>query len=146
MLVYKSNKDCEVFVSLNGKKLLILGANPETSVIVETAKQMGVYTIVTDYDPNAPAKKIADEAYDVDGFDVPGLIALAKEKQVHGVLVGVADSLIEKYQQVCEALNFPCYATKEQVKCFTNKYYFKQKCMEFGILGVPEYDLNMGGG
>jgi hypothetical protein len=40
------------------KKLLILGANPETIPLIETAKLMGIYTIVTDPDLNAPAKKL----------------------------------------------------------------------------------------
>ena len=43
-----------------GKKLLILGANPETANIVKVAQEMGVTTIVTDYDPQAPAKKVSD--------------------------------------------------------------------------------------
>ena len=42
---------------LKGKKLLILGANPETANLVRVAQEMGVTTIVTDYDSNAPAKK-----------------------------------------------------------------------------------------
>ena len=32
---------------LEGKKLLILGANPETIPLVETAENMGIETIVT---------------------------------------------------------------------------------------------------
>ena len=43
-----------------GKKLLILGANLETRRLVESAKGLGVKTIVTDYDDNAPAKKYSE--------------------------------------------------------------------------------------
>lgn len=126
---------------LTGKKLLILGANPETAALVLTAREMGVYTIVTDYDPNAYAKRFADKSYDVDAINVEKIVALAEAENVDGVLVGVADALISTYQKVCERIGVPCYATEEQVKVFTNKNYFKRKCEEFGILGVPEYKL-----
>jgi len=41
------------------KKLLILGANPETAGLVKKANDMGCYTIVTDFDPTAYAKQYA---------------------------------------------------------------------------------------
>lgn len=127
---------------LAGKKLLILGANPETTALVLTAKEMGIYTIVTDYDPNADAKKYADKSYDVDAINVEKLVDVARQEQVDGVLVGVADALIATYQKVCERIGVPCYATEEQVRVFTNKDFFKRKCEEYGIMGVPEYKEN----
>ena len=48
----------------NGKKLLILGANPETVPLVEIANQMGVKTIVTSNIPTDAAKKVAWKACD----------------------------------------------------------------------------------
>ena len=44
---------------LEGKKLLILGANPETTPLVEVANAMGIKTIVTSNKPDDAAKKIA---------------------------------------------------------------------------------------
>ena len=43
-------------INLNGKKLLILGGNPETGVLVEKANDLGIITIVIDPNPEAPAK------------------------------------------------------------------------------------------
>ncbi len=126
------------------RKLLILGANPETAVLVNTAREMGVYTLVTDYDHHAYAKKFADKAFDVDGLDVPGLVALAKAEAVDGVLVGVADMLVSSYAKVCDALGFPCYATQAIVDVFSQKDRFKAKCEEYGIHGIPEYYLDAG--
>ena len=74
-----------------GKKLLILGANPETANIVKVAQEMGVTTIVTDYDPQAPAKKVSDISYNIDAMDVDALYEMAVNEKVDGVLVGVAD-------------------------------------------------------
>lgn len=124
------------------KKLLVLGANPETANIVKVAQGLGVYTIVTDYNPDAPAKKISDKSYDIDATDVDALYKMALEEKVDGVLVGVADPLIASYQKLCSRLNLPCYANKESVYAFTNKRHFKETCAKYRIEGVPEYSLD----
>lgn len=127
--------------NLKGKKLLILGANPETANIVNVAKEMGITTIVTDYDHNAPAKAVADISYDINGFDVEAICEMARKEQVDGVMVGVADVLVQPYQQICEKLNLPCYANEKTAIVFNNKKFFKQVCAEYGIEGIPEYSL-----
>lgn len=128
--------------NLQGKKLLIMGANPETVPLVEVANRMGVKTLVTSNRPDDLAKKVAWKSCDVDGMDAPGLIALAREEQIDGVLVGVADILVPVYCKVCNALNFPCYATQEIVDVFSYKDVFKATCERYGIHGVPEYYLD----
>lgn len=125
-----------------GKKLLILGGNPETVPLVEIANNMGVLTIVSSGRPTDAAKKVAWKSYDVDGMDVPGLIALAREEKVDGVLVGVADILVPAYCKVCDALDLPCYATQEIVDVFAFKDSFKATCERYGVHGIPEYYLD----
>ena len=125
-----------------GKKLLILGGNPETTPLVEIANSMGVKTIVTSGRASDPAKKAAWKAYDVDGMDVDGLIELAKAEHVDGVLVGVADILVPSYCKVCNALGLPCYATEKIVEVFSYKDTFKETCEKYGVHGIPEYKLD----
>ncbi len=127
---------------LTGKELLILGANPETIPLVELATALGVKTLVTSNRPEDAAKKYAWKACDVDGLDVPGLIALARAEQVDGVLVGVADILVPAYCKVCDALGFHCYATQDIVDVFSYKDIFKATCERYGVHGVPEYYLD----
>lgn len=125
-----------------GKKLLILGGNPETSPLVKLANEMGILTIVTSARRTDDAKKYAWKSFDVDGMDVPGLIALSREENVDGVLVGVADILVPSYCKVCDALGFPCYATQQIVDVFSFKDVFKSTCERFGVHGIPEYYLD----
>lgn len=125
-----------------GKKLLILGGNPETVPLVEIANQMGILTILSSARKTDPAKKAAWKAYDVDGMDVPGLVALAREEKVDGVLVGVADILVPAYCKVCEALELPCYATQSIVDVFAFKDVFKATCERYGVHGIPEFYLD----
>ena len=117
-----------------GKKLLILGGNPETIPLVEIANNMGIKTIVSSKRVSDPAKKHAWKAYDVDGMDVPGLIALAQEEKVDGVLVGVADILVPAYCKVCDALNLPCYATQGIVDVFSFYYNSIMSCIQISFI------------
>jgi biotin carboxylase len=123
------------------KKLLILGANSETIRLVNTARHMGIYTIVTDPDPDAPAKKIADKGININGMDVDALVEFCLEEKVDGVLVGVADRLIQSYQQVCEKLNLPCYGNKMSCDYLTNKGKFNEILPKYNLLGIPSNKL-----
>ena len=125
-----------------GKKLLILGGNPETTPMVETANEMGILTLVTSARHTDPAKQAAWKAFDVDGMDVPGLIALARKEKIDGVLVGVADILVPAYCKVCDALELPCYATQNIVDVFAFKDVFKAACERYGVHGIPEFYLD----
>ena len=125
-----------------GKKLLILGGNPETSALVRVANEMGIKTIVASGRHTDDAKKYAWKSSDIDGMDVPGLISLAREEQVDGVLVGVADILVPSYCKVCDALDLPCYASQRIVDVFAFKDVFKATCESYGIHGIPEYYLD----
>lgn len=119
------------------KKLIILGGNPETAILVNTSIKMGIYTIVIDPNPDAPAKKNASESHDIDGFEVDKIVQLAKDLKVDAVLVGVADILVKPYREICEKLNLPCYATPEAVEAFCSKDGFKRYCQEYNIQDIP---------
>jgi biotin carboxylase len=128
--------------TLSGKRLLILGGNPETGVLVDIANSLGIYTIVVDPNPDAPAKKNAKEHREFDGFEVDKIVDFAKDKKVDGVLVGVADILVAPYQAICEKLNMPCYATREIVKAFCSKDGFKAACEKYNVQDIPGVYIN----
>lgn len=124
------------------KKILILGANPETVSLIKKAKEMGIYTIVTDYDPNAFAKKHADQPENVNAVDVEALVELAKREKVDGVVVGVAEALLPTYCEVCKRLGMPAYSTQEAFEIMVRKDHFKNKCREFGVPTIKEYNTD----
>lgn len=126
----------------SSKKLLVLGANPETVSLIKKANSMGYYTIVTDYDPNAYAKRFASKSYNIDAADVDEIVKMAKEEKVDGVLVGVAEALLPAYCEVCKRLEKPCFATREQFSVMVRKDYFKAKCREYGVPTIDEYNAD----
>lgn len=129
-------------MSLNGKKLLILGANPETAGLVKKANDMGVITYVTDYDPKAFAKKFAKVPCNIDATNIEELEKLIKEEMINGVLCGVAESLMPTYAKICSDLEFPCYGDSNLFSIFVDKQHFKNLCREYNAPVVEEYQLN----
>lgn len=130
-------------MDLTGKKLLILGGGATSIDIVEAARAMGVYTIVTDwYDTKrSPAKLVADEYWNEEIFKPERIAQLIKEHHVDGVITGFTDSYLLQYQRICELSGLPCYATKEVFETTIDKAKFKKHCIDNGVPVIPEYDL-----
>ena len=124
------------------KKIIILGGNPETAAVVAIANGMGLYTIVIDMGINSPAKRNAAKSYDLDVFEVEKVAQIAKDNEVDGVLVGVADILVKPYKDICDILGIPCYATSEAVEAFCSKDGFKKYCLDYNIQDIPGIYIN----
>ncbi|MBR2954892.1 MAG: hypothetical protein IKC21_01860, partial [Ruminococcus sp.] len=101
--------------TLKDKRLLFLGSTPNIAGMVKTAKEMGVYVLVTDNKSleNAPAKQIADEYADISLADIDKVVDYIKEKNVDGVLTGFSDSYLAYYEEICEKSGLPCYGDKK---------------------------------
>lgn len=133
-----------MFRDLIGKRLLILGGMRISCEIVNKAKEMGIYTIVADYNKveDSPGKQIADEAVDLSVIDVNAVVSYVKGNQIDGVFVGFNDMLLPYYAEICEKTGLPCYGTKEQFEILIAKDKYKALCRQFGVPTIPEYDIN----
>ena len=89
--------------SLQGKKLLFLGGSSIMIDPVLKAKSMGLYTIVTDLHgiEKAPAKRFADEYWDISLMAYDQLVPRIKERGVDGILTGFTDAFLLPYQHLC---------------------------------------------
>lgn len=128
-------------MDLKGKKLLILGGAHQHCKIVRAAQQLGVYTIVTDYLRDSPAKKLADKSYMCDIKDVEGIISICKREQVDGILHGYIDPCQRPYSIVCNRMKYHCFGTQEQYFTLTDKHAFKRLCANAGVDIIEEYTL-----
>lgn len=127
----------------NGKKLLILGGAAFHIKLVKAAQELGAYTIVTDNLPveKSPGKQIADEYWDNDIYDIPGLVKKCRENSVEGVISGWLDPCQRPYAELCSELDLPSYGTPEQFRKMTDKIAFKKMCAEYGVDTIPEYSI-----
>ena len=123
------------------KKLLILAGARVHYKVVEAAKEMGIYTIVTDYlkFEDSPAKQIADEAWDINIMDVDIIVEKCRQEKVDGVLNFCIDPAQKPYQQICEKLCLPCIGTAEQFEILTDKKKFKAFCHDHNVDVVQEF-------
>ena len=130
--------------NLKGKRLLILGGMRISCEIVRTARRMGVYTLVADYNTieNSPGKQIADEAVDLSVIDVDAVVNYVKNNNIDGVFVGFNDMLLPYYAEICEKAGLPCYGTKEQFDTLIAKDQYKALCRQFGVPTIPEYSID----
>ena len=129
---------------LRGKRLLILGGMRFSCEIVNKAKEMGIYTLVADYNKieDSPAKQIADEAVDLSVTDVEAVVDFISNNAVDGVFVGFNDMLLPYYAEICKKAGLPCYGTKEQFDTLIAKDKYKALCRQFGVPTIPEYSID----
>ncbi len=128
-------------IDVSGKKLLVLGGTTASYDLVKNAKDMGVYTIVTDDCEDRISKKIADESALVSTTDIDGLVKLIKEKNIDGVFCGPSEFNIRNLIKVCEASGLKCYTDMATWDLCANKDVFKNYCRKFNVDCTPEYEI-----
>ena len=127
---------------VSGKRLLILGGQLKMLDIVKRAREMGVYTVVTDWYEDSPAKALADKAFDISIADHETILSLIREERIDGVFTGFIDSYLPHYYEICRKAGFPCYLNQEILACSTDKRQFKTVCRSMGIQTVPDVDIS----
>ncbi len=124
------------------KKILILGATASEIDLARRAQELGYYVIVTDNHDDwtlAPAKYVADEAWNISWSDIDALKAKCRERGVGGASAGYSEFRVENLIKLCAELGFPCYATAEQLEITRDKIKFKETCRRYGVPTVKEY-------
>ena len=125
-------------------KLLMLGTSLGSVEIVETAREMGYHTIVTDnLDPDrSPAKKVADEYWMISTNDLDLLEKRCREEMVNAIFAGISEFNLDRVKELTERLGLPCYIEDAAWKYARDKSAFKKKCRELGIPVVDEYTVS----
>jgi biotin carboxylase/isopentenyl diphosphate isomerase/L-lactate dehydrogenase-like FMN-dependent dehydrogenase len=122
------------------KTIMIVGAGILQAPAIKIAREMGLLTVVTDYNPNAYGMKLADFPIVMSTRDVDGTVRVAKEfamkRPIHGVLtVGTDASLTVAAVQ--HALDLPGNRI-DVAEATSNKIKMRRRLREHGI---PEPDF-----
>lgn len=107
------------------KKLLILGGSDLQVSLIRMAKKMGHYVITCDFLPHNPGHLYSDEYHNVSTTDKEGVLQLAKEKKVDGILAYASDPAAPTAAWVCETLGLPTNPF-EAVEILTRKDLFRK--------------------
>lgn len=89
------------------KKILLLGGSAQQVIAIETAKRMGLYTVLCDYLPDNPGQYHADKFYQVSTTDKDAILSVAKENKINGILAYASDPAAPTAAYVAEILNLP---------------------------------------
>lgn len=128
------------------KRLLILGAGIMQVPVIQKARQLGLYTIVADYDPEAIGFKDADQYELISTNDYAGILKLAQKENIDGILT-TSDAPVNIIAAVGEELGLTVMPA-EVAKICTNKYLQRELFVKKGIhtpffkLCYPTTELN----
>ena len=127
---------------LAGKRLLVVGASHNEIDLVRRAQELGAYVVVTDNHldwDDAPAKKVADEAWDISWADIDAMQAACERSGIDGATAGYSEFRCENLVKLCERMGWPCYLTSEQLEITRDKIKFKGTCRKYGVPTVDEW-------
>lgn len=127
---------------LKGKKLLVIGSDSGNVNIINAAREMGIYTIAADGIKDwskAPAKRAADEGWDIDYSQTEAMVQKCLEAGVDGVFAGYSEFRVLAACRIAGALGKPFYATEEQINLTRNKRTFKDVCQQYDIPVPKDY-------
>ena len=96
------------------------------------AKEMGLYTITCDYAPSNPGHKLADEYYCVSTTDLDGVLSLAQELKIDGIMAYASDPAAPTAAYVAEKMGLPGNPY-ESVKILTEKDLFRSFLSKHGF-------------
>ena len=114
------------------QKILMLGGAMQQIPIIRQAKEMGLYVITCDYLPDNPGHAMADEYHNVSTTDPEGVLRLAREKKIDGIVAYASDPAAPTAAYVAEKLGLPGNPY-ESVKCCTEKDLFRAFLQEHGF-------------
>ncbi|MCT7594814.1 ATP-grasp domain-containing protein [Aliarcobacter butzleri] len=124
------------------KTLLILGGGPDQLPGVLKAKEMGIYTIVLDGNPDAHCKSYADEFYSVSIKHIEQIDVFIEKiinRNVDGVIAfGVDIPFIIAY--VANKLNVNYTVPLESAELSENKFISKEFMKKYNI-SIPKYSI-----
>lgn len=115
------------------KKILMLGGSRQQVPAILRAKELGYYTVTCDYLPENPGHAYADEYHNVSTTDKDGVLKLASELQVDGIVAYASDPAAPTAAYVAEKLGLPT-SPHASVEILCNKDLFRAYLHEHGFL------------
>jgi biotin carboxylase len=102
------------------KKIMQLGANFFQTTVIKAAKELGHYVITVDYLPDNPGHKFSDEYHNISTVDKEGVLKLAQELKIDGIISYASDVSANTAAYVAERMGLPTNPY-ESVNLMTHK-------------------------
>lgn len=107
------------------KKIMLLGGLRYLLPVIEAAHKLGYYVITCDYIPDNIAHKYSDEYVNVSIIDKEAVLAVAKEKDIDGIMSFAVDPGVVTAAYVQDKMGLPAFGPYESVCILQNKDRFR---------------------
>ena len=128
--------------SIAGKKVLIFGGIGPMGDLITLAHRNHVTVGVADYNKDTYLKREADYSHDINILDVDTVVDLYQREHYDGIITNFNDMLMPFAADVAEKVGAFVPYTKEQIRMSTDKKYFKEKCLQYGLPVPKEYAIS----
>ena len=107
------------------KKMMLLGGSLQQIIAIETAKRLGLYTILCDYLPDNPGQYHADKFYQISTTDKEAVLNVARDEQIDFIIAYASDPAAPTAAFVAEEMDLPSNPY-EAVEILCNKDMFRE--------------------
>ena len=114
------------------KKILILGAGIYQVPLIQTARRLGIYTIVASIPGNYPGFELADKVYYENTTDYGKILAIARREQIDGIITTGTDVAVITIGRICGKLGLTGLSF-EAAQIATDKMKMKTCYEEYGV-------------
>lgn len=123
------------------KKILLLGGSAQQLIAIQTAKNLGYYTVVCDYLPDNPGQYVADKYYAISTTDIEAVYRIARDEKVNGILAYASDPAALPAAIVAERLGLPTNPAKS-VEILGLKHPWRQFLSDNGFACPKNYSFH----
>ena len=114
------------------KKLMALGGSAQQVIAIDTARRLGLYTVLCDYLPNNPGQFHADRFYQISTTDKEAVLKTARKEGVDYILAYASDPAAPTAAYVAEKLGLPTNPYTA-VETLCNKDLFRKFLVSHGF-------------
>ena len=111
---------------------MILGAGIYQVPLIETAKRMGIYTIVASIPGEYPGFALADKVYRINTTDHEAILDVCRREQVNGICTSGTDVAVHTIGFVCAHMNLNGLSENSAL-CATDKKRMKEAFLQGGV-------------
>ena len=122
---------------------MILGAGTYQVPLIQTARRMGLYTIVVSIPGDYQGFALADKIYELDTRDKERILEAAREEQIDGICTSGTDVAVSTIGYVCEKMGLSGIP-QEAAAILTDKALMKEAFLKGGVsasTGMRVYSL-----
>ena len=123
---------CSSEKSVRMKKILLLGGSSQQVIAIDTARKLGLYTVLCDYLPDNPGQYHADRFYQTSTTDKEAVLHIAREEEIDFIIAYASDPAAPTAAYVAEKMGLPTNPYRA-VETLCNKDLFRKFLSDHGF-------------